>query len=98
VSRAESISAPLVAVALVGLTAGQAPPGPDAAVTVQARRQAEGQHLAEQEAQGPLTEPATAPASTGGFFGFDDTPTALPFGEEDGVTIGGRFYEEGAPI
>lgn len=32
------------------------------------------------------------------FFGFTDTPEALPYGEEGVANIGGRFYEEGEPF
>lgn len=32
------------------------------------------------------------------FFGFQDNPAALPFGEEGNGAIGGRFYGEGEPI
>lgn len=32
------------------------------------------------------------------FFGFDDNPAALNFGEEGNAAIGGRFYGEGEPI
>lgn len=30
-----------------------------------------------------------------GFFGFDDNPAALPYGEEGDLSVGGRFYGEG---
>jgi hypothetical protein len=32
-----------------------------------------------------------------GFFGFDNNPAALPYGEEGDPAIGGRFYGEGEP-
>lgn len=32
------------------------------------------------------------------FFGFDDTPNALPFGEEGNPSIGGRFREQSEPF
>ena len=33
-----------------------------------------------------------------GFFGFDDDVAAATFGEEGNISIGGPFYEEGAPF
>lgn len=31
------------------------------------------------------------------FFGFQDNPAALPYGEEGNLSVGGRFLEEGEP-
>lgn len=31
------------------------------------------------------------------YFGFDNSPAALPYGEERNASIGGRFYNEGEP-
>jgi hypothetical protein len=33
-----------------------------------------------------------------GFFGFQDNPAALSYGEEGNASIGGRFYNEGEPF